>query len=724
MGWAIILILYCVLFTTLFYHREGLKRGLVDYYAYWIGQQSIRPRIHGGMAYYIPRLALYEILPLLFGLAAYIYYLVRGIGWGWTCALQPVLFGALREFYSYVASPAMFRSNLVWHFLEFIFFVALGGLIFAAFKIYELVLKKPPAEEVPVSRESPPGDVDGFRMFLVYWSLSALIIYSILNEKVPWLLTHQALPLCLLAGTFAGDLWDRLGRGSARTAVTVVFCVMAVYGLRCNVLLNFYNPDNPRELMVYTQSTNDVVQVRDEVLHIAYLLGEKNFVLRRDAERDRYQTQRAQALVAMQGHTQWPYVWYFRKYRSHPGMPYKPLPPVVIADPEIDSQMESLAGGEYTVRRYPLRAWWPPWAKTLWPFDAVNDPDQTQVNSTGDAWEALWDYVWNRKVWSPPGSSDMLVYVRKDLYRLVPAPEVDKGYESTPRAIQPVSVWGTVGNGPGQFRAPKGVAVSPNGQRVYVLDSGNARIQVFDPNGTFQAEFGGPGDGLGQFNPGFGGPCGGIAVAPNGTVYATDTWGAGGRGRILVFDAAGQPVGSWSETEPGGGFFGPRGIAVAPDGRVFVADTGHKRIVVFTADGRFLNTIGGEGAGPGQFIEPVGLTITANNEVYVADVGNRRIQVLGTDGGFRRKWNILGWTEDSQGMIWVEPYIAAAPQGWIYVSDSKRKLIHRFNANGQGVVVGKSTAGFGAPKGIACDPQGALYVVDQERCQVQKFRFQ
>lgn len=714
-GWAIVVGLFCLLFSTLLYNRIGLRRGLVDYFAYWIGQQSIRPRISGALSYYLPRLVLYEALPVLFAVAAYVYYLVRGVGVARFIAIQIALLGGLKQFYAHIVNPESFRANLAGHFLEFGLFMAIAGLVVAGRKIYELVVKPLPAEEAPTSPEPPVGDVDGFRMFLVYWSVSSLIIYSILNEKIPWLLTHQALPLCLLAGTFAGDLWNLLGRGAARTAVTVTFCLLALYGLRCNVLLNFYNPDNPREIMVYTQSTSDVVKVRDEVEHIAFVLGKDRFMVRRDNE----QRQPSETLAAVQGEASWPFVWYFRRYRTHSAMPMRPLPPVVITDTDMDSRMQAMAGGQYTVRQYPIRSWWPPYGKTFWPFHAIDDPGQPKITNSEQAWRALQDYIWTRKVWSPVGSSNMRVYVRKDLLREVPAPKAAEGYTSAPRRLQPLAVWGSPGSGPGQFLKPKGIAVSPDGQRIYVVDSKNARIQILNANGQFQSQFGGPGDGPGQFNSTFDGPCGGIAIGSNGHVYVTDTW----NNRILVFDRNGTPIDAWSKAGPGQRFFGPRGIAVAPDSRVFVADTGNKRLVVFTAEGKFLNTIGRGGAGRGQFDEPVGITVAQNREIYVADVGNKRIQVLGPNGAYRREWNILGWTDDATSMIWVEPYVAVGPDGWVYVTDSTRKIVHRFNRNGQQVVLGTVSDGFRAPKGIARDPAGNLLVVDTERAQIVKIRF-
>jgi len=60
-----------------------------------------------------------------------------------------------------------------------------------------------------------------------------------------------------------------------------------------------------------------------------------------------------------------------------------------------------------------------------------------------------------------------------------------------------------IGSDDGEFRFPLSLAVGPN-QRIYVLDAGNARIQVFDSQGQYLTQWGRPGSGPGEFDFGTG----------------------------------------------------------------------------------------------------------------------------------------------------------------------------------------------------------------------------
>ncbi|MES2201151.1 MAG: hypothetical protein V4498_02760, partial [candidate division FCPU426 bacterium] len=48
-----------------------------------------------------------------------------------------------------------------------------------------------------------------FRVFLIYWSMLAYIMFTIAGERMPWLTLHPLTPLTLLAGLWLGDFFTR-----------------------------------------------------------------------------------------------------------------------------------------------------------------------------------------------------------------------------------------------------------------------------------------------------------------------------------------------------------------------------------------------------------------------------------------------------------------------------------------------------------------------------------
>jgi DNA-binding beta-propeller fold protein YncE len=123
---------------------------------------------------------------------------------------------------------------------------------------------------------------------------------------------------------------------------------------------------------------------------------------------------------------------------------------------------------------------------------------------------------------------------------------------------------GGLGESPTHFRDPGGVAVGPKG-RVFVADSGNARVQVYDAIGNWIAVWNGTAD-----DP-LGRPVG-IDVDANGQVYVADA----ARGEIRVFTAEGVPLFRF------GTFRAPVDVAVGPDGRVWVVDQERETVEGFS----------------------------------------------------------------------------------------------------------------------------------------------
>ncbi len=147
------------------------------------------------------------------------------------------------------------------------------------------------------------------------------------------------------------------------------------------------------------------------------------------------------------------------------------------------------------------------------------------------------------------------------------------------------SLWGGLGVAAGQFNAPWDVAADAEGN-LYVADTWNHRLQKLDAQGRPLLSWGRFAQ-VGAYDPtGYGAFFGprGVAVGPEGDVYVTDT----GNHRVQVFDGEGQFLRAFNGDDGPAPLREPVGIAAAATGEVFVADSWGRRVQVFSPDGRYL----------------------------------------------------------------------------------------------------------------------------------------
>lgn len=87
----------------------------------------------------------------------------------------------------------------------------------------------------------------------------------------------------------------------------------------------------------------------------------------------------------------------------------------------------------------------------------------------------------------------------------------------------------------------------------------------------------------------------------------------------------------------------PNGIAVSDDARVYIADNWHKRLQVFTTDGKRLGQWpGGCGEGKGKFHSLDGLAVDSLGNVFVADSNLHRVQKFTSSGQFISRIGAFG----------------------------------------------------------------------------------
>jgi len=277
-----------------------------------------------------------------------------------------------------------------------------------------------------------------------------------------------------------------------------------------------------------------------------------------------------------------------------------------------------------------------------------------------------------------------------------------------------VMSFGSLGDGPGQFKYVEDFAFSIDGQ-LLVTDAAHAYVQVFDKTtGKYITRFGGKGDDDQHLDKPEG-----ISVAPNGDIYVADyntgdvkiydrnfkwknTFSEYGsdpgqnikseftdiyEGKYYMPEAGNHRVSVWNLDGTFQFIFGGKGSELGqmnnPEaakfnslGEVVVSDLKNNRIQIFTKDGKFLRAFGKEGSGPGELKANAGVGIDKNDNIYVGEIGNNRIQVFDKDGAALAMWGQAGSNVGEFGNI--HGVAVDKSTGWVYVADTQNNRVQVF----------------------------------------------
>jgi DNA-binding beta-propeller fold protein YncE len=276
---------------------------------------------------------------------------------------------------------------------------------------------------------------------------------------------------------------------------------------------------------------------------------------------------------------------------------------------------------------------------------------------------------------------------------LVPAAAAGEAVTITPR-------W-TVSAASGvPLKFPSDAAFTADGG-VAVVDAGNDRMIILTPQGAVRRIVGGPGREPGRFS----GPLS-LSIGPGGLIYVADT----GNRRIQIFEKDGSyrfdfplPAGK----KPAD----PTGVAVdLSSGLLAIVDNDNHTVRIVGPDGKELTRWGGEGEGPGQFKYPFSCMIDIGGSVLVTDTLNSRIQFFTFNGDHQASLGDFGL---APGKLFRPSGVARDGAQRVWVTDAFAGVIQVYDPRGSTWTTVALPAGRAwRPYRIAIDGRRVLVVED------------
>ncbi len=234
---------------------------------------------------------------------------------------------------------------------------------------------------------------------------------------------------------------------------------------------------------------------------------------------------------------------------------------------------------------------------------------------------------------------------------------------------------------------------------VYISDSINNRIEVFDGNGNY----------LRQWSSSFYSPMG-IAIDNKlSRVYVVDN----GNQQIQAFDLCGNFITAWGSLGKLNGQFNfPTDVAVDSSDNVYVADQGNQRVQIFDRNGNYL-------AQWDVSTTTMGISIDKNDNVYVTSADGAEVMRFNTAGTKITQWHIAhrayGVANDAAGNVYVTSFDPGPGTDQEYIFDQNGNMITTWEGVGTGP--GEFLNSFAVDVGS----NNMVYIVDQDNNRIQEF---
>jgi hypothetical protein len=232
-------------------------------------------------------------------------------------------------------------------------------------------------------------------------------------------------------------------------------------------------------------------------------------------------------------------------------------------------------------------------------------------------------------------------------------------------------------------------ALAPDG-RIWVPSNENDQIRIYDQTGRLVEKWGTSGNGDGQFffgAPGVHRDGAGVLFAPDGSLYVLDS----GNFRVQHFAADRRFLGAFGSygSDPGQ-FVSPVAIALDDGGNLYISDDGRNDVQVFTTGGTYVRTVAKGAAGYGVWGSGPGWFTTTSR----TDDGPGAMEYH-ADGTVQGGWDLTAWNCEPSGVtrdqaprnIYISCPSPDGGIGYLLRFDETGTLLHAWRINGLGVAV-------------------------------------
>ncbi|MEA3307032.1 MAG: hypothetical protein U9Q34_04535 [Elusimicrobiota bacterium] len=272
--------------------------------------------------------------------------------------------------------------------------------------------------------------------------------------------------------------------------------------------------------------------------------------------------------------------------------------------------------------------------------------------------------------------------------------------------------FGSKGSMPGQLNKPSGIAIGLD-NRVYVSNTSNKRVDVYNADGIFIYAFPTLDEGGSAFSPFK------ITIDRASNIYVSDNKGK----MIIKYNTAGKFLKEFK--------FRNSGFTVDDYGFIYIVDAKKGKIKELSPKGNVLGKFGTRGKGKSEFRDLSDVEVNGGGKVYLSDAGNEKIVTIVLENKLRKEklktassasmFNLKGpvkklaFNTDAFFVLDNDSIIASLPEAEevaLIDKNGKKKTFAR---------EGREQGQTDEPLGFAVDKKGRIFIADTGNHRVQIF---